>query len=509
MRGIYKIYLAVALAVLICQSLSAASPDKNLLLDLTELDAKLELRNHFIKQKEGRIESLKQLLRRDGLTQSYIYDVNNQIIDEYRAYQFDSTIYYMLKNVELAGQMQSTDRCHDSYLDLAYIYTTSGVYLEASQIIENHVDTTQLSEPLLFKYYITQRKLTDELSLYSIDQSIVDKATAQRRYYVNRIIEMGDDSIPEYCEVVLSNAIDSHNFDYAYDYATSILSNYTPDEHQYAVITYLMSVISRLKGDEEAMVHWYMESATTDIILAVRDNVSLSLLANHIFTEYNDVERSMRYMRIVMEDSKFFNSKLRPISSSKVLVDIESAYLERGDKIRKLYMLLLALAFAFVVALTFVIIYINRQRSQLILARSRSEGAYQQLATSSERLKRTNEELTQLNEKIRESDRVKEEYIAIFFMMCSEYIDQIEANHRHVRKMLREGKATELKAEYAQIYNSDTELERFYSLFDSTFLNLYPTFVEEFNSLLIEGAQITPRKSDLLTVELRIYALIR
>ena len=44
---------------------------------------------------------------------------------------------------------------------------------------------------------------------------------------------------------------------------------------------------------------------------------------------------------------------------------------------------------------------------------------------------------------------------------------------------------------------------------DTTFLQLYPTFIEDFNSLLDKEARIEPKKGELLTTELRIFALIR
>ncbi|MFR9585841.1 MAG: DUF6377 domain-containing protein [Rikenellaceae bacterium] len=476
---------------------------------LQELDAILEVRDVFIKQKEERVDALKRLLQSDGLHDDYIYNINNQIVDEYRTYQFDSTIYYLNKNIDLAQEMCSDGRSYDSYLRLAYIYTTSGVYLEASDILESKIDTALLSKDLLIKYYLTQRKLLDELTLYSIDEGIVHRAEEKRKYYTNRVLEMGDDTSTEYNEIVISSAIARGDYDYAYDYADRIIKKYERDEHRYAVMAYLLGLISGLRGDDDSMIYWYIESASTDVTLSVRDNTSLSLLADNIFSSNNDVGRSMRYMRVVMEDSKFFNSKLRPISSSKVMVDIESAYLEREAKINKLYLILLGLALIFVILLIFVVIYINRHRTQLTLARKRTEGAYEQLSKSSEMLKRTNVELLALNAKIVESDRVKEEYIAIFFMMCSEYIDRLESTHRHIRKHLRDGKVAELREEYHDPYDNSAEMEKFYNLFDSTFLNLYPTFVEEFNSLLTEESQIVPRKRESLTVELRIYALVR
>ena len=45
--------------------------------------------------------------------------------------------------------------------------------------------------------------------------------------------------------------------------------------------------------------------------------------------------------------------------------------------------------------------------------------------------------------------------------------------------------------------------------FDTVFLNIYPTFIDEFNKLLEEEARIVPKGDDLLTPELRIYALVR
>lgn len=55
----------------------------------------------------------------------------------------------------------------------------------------------------------------------------------------------------------------------------------------------------------------------------------------------------------------------------------------------------------------------------------------------------------------------------------------------------------------------DDEFKSFYAQFDRTFLNLFPTFVEDFNSLLLPSEAIVPKKPGTLTTELRIYALVR
>lgn len=55
----------------------------------------------------------------------------------------------------------------------------------------------------------------------------------------------------------------------------------------------------------------------------------------------------------------------------------------------------------------------------------------------------------------------------------------------------------------------ENELEELYANFDTIFLNLYPDFVKEFNSLLASDEQIVLKPSELLTTELRIFALVR
>jgi DNA-binding CsgD family transcriptional regulator len=46
-------------------------------------------------------------------------------------------------------------------------------------------------------------------------------------------------------------------------------------------------------------------------------------------------------------------------------------------------------------------------------------------------------------------------------------------------------------------------------MFDNAFLNLYPNFVEEFNSLLKPDTPIELKRGERLNTELRIFALIR
>ena len=106
-----------------------------------------------------------------------------------------------------------------------------------------------------------------------------------------------------------------------------------------------------------------------------------------------------------------------------------------------------------------------------------------------------NRKLRTLNSQLEESNMVKEQYICRYLEVYSDMIDRMA---RMARKTEKDPDAFLRK-----------EMMVFYRDFDRTFLTLYPTFVNDFNALLRPEARITPKQGDILTTELRIFALVR
>lgn len=124
-------------------------------------------------------------------------------------------------------------------------------------------------------------------------------------------------------------------------------------------------------------------------------------------------------------------------------------------------------------------------------------------------LKSMNAELSSVNSKLSDANLVKEEYINHLFEVYSSYIDKLEEFRVMVNRKIKTGQIEDL----LKITSSNTlaanELKDFYKNFDTIFLRLYPNFVKDFNELLIKEEQIILKKDDLLTPELRIFALVR
>ena len=130
------------------------------------------------------------------------------------------------------------------------------------------------------------------------------------------------------------------------------------------------------------------------------------------------------------------------------------------------------------------------------------------LEESNDRLTAANETLNVLNKQISNADQVKESFIVSFLESFSEQIHLFRSEDNRLRNLLKRGRTDLLLKDISHSDRSEKAREEFYNTFDTTFLAMYPDFVEQFNSLLQEDARINPPKGRL-TTELRIFALIR
>jgi hypothetical protein len=146
---------------------------------------------------------------------------------------------------------------------------------------------------------------------------------------------------------------------------------------------------------------------------------------------------------------------------------------------------------------------------KLSAARKELSTANEQLNNLNHELSLTNDQLNSTNATLVEANLIKEEYIGRYMDQCSLYIDKLDGSRRLLNKTAAAGKIQDLLTAIKSKQFIDDELEFFYTNFDSTFLQLFPTFVEEFNSLLVDNDDTQLKQGELLNTELRIFALIR
>lgn len=120
-----------------------------------------------------------------------------------------------------------------------------------------------------------------------------------------------------------------------------------------------------------------------------------------------------------------------------------------------------------------------------------------------------NHQLNEKNNLLQENNNIKEYYITQFFDVCFSYIHKMERNQNVLFKLAINKSYAELVKKLKSSASIEEELDALYFRFDTVFLSLYPTFVEDFNSLLRDEEKVVLKPDALLNRELRIYALLR
>ena len=113
-----------------------------------------------------------------------------------------------------------------------------------------------------------------------------------------------------------------------------------------------------------------------------------------------------------------------------------------------------------------------------------------------------------LTRRLERSNRISNGYIASFFQLYSSYINRLLAFRGRINTSLRRGDTDyviELTNPSRDITNE--ELKHMYDSFDSAFLDIFPTFVEDFNSLLKPECHIVSSTSTRPTAPERVWRI--
>ena len=196
-----------------------------------------------------------------------------------------------------------------------------------------------------------------------------------------------------------------------------------------------------------------------------------------------------------MDDAVSCNASLRYIEVAQLNPIIDKAYTlkeQRSNTIIKIMLLCVSLLSFFLIIAVF---YLYRWMKKLSVMRLN--------------LKQANNQLKFTNEELEQTGKIKEVYIARYLDRCVAYLDKLEQYRRSLAKLAMASRVEELYTSIKSDQFIRDERKAFYNEFDRSFLDLFPNFIQSFNNLLQEDGRIYPKSGELLTTELRIFALIR
>ena len=455
--------------------------------ELARVDQALESMSKYVELKENRINTIMEPLADESLPLAQKYTIYGRLYEEYAPYPFDKARQMLEIQEQIADEIGDASLKTTATLNKAFLLTNGGMYLEAHNTFDQ-LDTLTFDYQQKILWWNTRQKFLSDYEEYLRNSGIAVPDAAKIKSYQNLILQNTPDDSPLNRHISIMHLIWAGKWEEAYEENLRVIESLNKNSRDYAVQTYWQGFIcENLKRDDE-LIKWWVESALCDIQGAIKDNASLCSIAIKL-TAPEETERAFKYISLSLEDAVFYNSKLRKVQIASTLPWIEKAYIDAKDKqaqdhIRMLVMTSVA-AFLLLLATVFAAMFHIRTKRNAM----RVEEKNMELARSNESIAHTEEILRRTNMELMEANAAKEEYLGLFLSMCSGYLDKL--------------KKTISREQY------DAELKNFYKTFDTSFLQLYPSFVEEFNALLKDDHRIHVKEGELLTTELRIFALIK
>ena len=473
---------------------------------LLKLDQAIKERPIYMEQKELKLVELKRQLHRQ-IPDEERFAILGTLLDKYRSFNTDSALHMAEEREQIAIRLGNREYIDNARMNKADVLGMTGMYKEVMDLMRNiHIDRLPVDiHPYYYHIYRTVYGLMADYAVTAYEKKLYTELTDK---YRDSLLLVNKDNLLIHTLI----QSDQYNVRNEYDKAIRLLTDYLAlqkdYEHDVAICAYTLSESYRLKGDKEKEKEYLIVSAMADMKTAVREYISLRKLAVLLYQE-GDIERAYSYVKICMEDAAACNARLRKLEILEIFPIINDAYQQKTEKQQEQMKWALVSISLLSLFLLLAIFYVYKQMKKVAAARREVIDANKRSKELNDELHLSNAQLKEANHSIAENSYLKEEYIGRYMDQCSVYLEKMDNYRRSLGKIAATGNVEEL---YKNIKSSkfiEGELKEFYTNFDNTFLQLFPTFVEDFNALLADDEQISLKAGERMNTELRIFALIR
>lgn len=476
---------------------------------LNVLDKTIKEADTYVQIKENKLHELKKKARKTSPFSVKRYNLNNDIYLEYKAYSSDSALHYLNENMLLARQLNDKERELKIQLELSYLLSSIGMYMEAADIL-NLIDRQTLPSSLLGYYYTCYEHVYFEAGAAQPRYKMFASRYAKLSHAYRDSMQVTlDPSSATYLWLRETQLREAGKYDEALEFSDRRLAEASFGTPQYALVAYQRFRLFESMGKKDEHLYYLVLSAISDVRSAIKEQSSLMVLAQELNSK-GDLKRAYDYINFSWEISQFYKTRLRSWMNITPLSMINGNYQDIIKQQNRELLIYITCVALLALLLVIALIYIYRQMKALSIAKKGLQEVNERLFSLNEELEEVNCHLRSTNLELSESNLIKEAYIARFFKLCSVYVDRLQAYRKLVNKKLQRGQVAELlKMTHLSNDIVTVEVQELYANFDSAFLHLFPNFVESLNALLLPEEQIVLKPDELLNTELRIFALIR
>lgn len=470
------------------------------------LDSVIAHRADYYAQKEKKIEQIKlgsaYVTDNEGKLQMY-----ERLVNEYSPYIYDSAKVYTQKGIYLARQTNDSD-CYKKFeIIKARLLVFRGFYVEAKEILDN-IEVPPTDRRLNYLYNSAQSALYLDLKLSTRDTEYSPRYDRLFHEYMDNALLYSQQKDAQYyymkgVQLAYSNG-KIKDIEACFNKAMSQLE---PDSRLYGMAAYVMSKAYGRHHQPELQERYLLLAAISDVMSATNESLALQEVALRLYK--HDVRKAQRYINVSLNDANVFNSRLRRVELYANLHTILSAYNQELENKGRWHIVFTICIIALLLVIALAMLRIKRKNRLLKYNEKNLKAQAEELSATNSKQKEANDELAKSNDKF-EQTNAKREYMAkSYISLCYLYIEKLESQRKMVIRKIKANQQKELLSILSSSKRTAEENHTFFSQFDSIFLSLYPTFVEELNTLLTPEAQVELKENNELTPSLRVAALIR
>lgn len=484
------------------------------------LDDVIAHADDYVRHRTEEIEQLK-MKQRSTISSEERYALMMQLHLDYRAFNNDSALVYVKRCLAMAEKMGKKDEISYCNTLIGHQYVVSGYFTEAQHYL-SLVVPSQLNREYLNTYYYYKNHLYRELEMYSTDSSLRTKYFEMAENYRDsvRMTLLPTDEL--YYQRRCIALLYSKKYDEAQRINDEWMSAVELDSRSYANMAFYRSELYRIAQDAEMQKYWLAVAAISEMRCGVMNQTALWNLAE-ILNREGDTDRAFAYVECSWRCISQFSTHKRSWVVTPILTTISQDYrwkLSRANGTLKGFMIAIGVLLLFLIV---ALVIVLRERRVTSRARIELKRANEELSKLNEELSQVNGELSEVNGELAEvngelsqvnarlvdSNRVKDQYITDFFHICSGYIDKMDSYRLRINRNLKANQVKEVLKFTSSEQLREDEHRQLMAHFDTVFLHLFPTFIDEFNALLRPEERQQPKTPGALNTLLRIFALIR
>lgn len=473
---------------------------------MDQLDDVIANRSIYLERKESRLAELTEILNNTANDRER-FNALVHLYDEYHPFNADSAYNISLSQETIARRIADPVLVAHARMNRANILSATGMYHETLELIDS-IRLQDLPQYLHPYYFHIKRTVYGRLADFAAFGPEKERYSNLTDMYRDSIMAVNDSNSLAH---IITKA-DYFNINGkpqdAVDLLNTFISNNDLSEHERAICAWTLADAYARLGNGSMRKEQLLISSISDLKSSVREYMSLRQLALLLYEE-GDLNRAYEFMTIAVDDATKCNARQRIVELNDSYPEINGIYVNTVEKQKGSLERTIFIITVLSLVLLALLMYMRKQMQRITKARREIEDAYKQLNKVTEQLKMSNENLCEANNAIAEISELKEVYIGRYMDQCLVYIDKLDSYRKSTGKLLNSNKIDDLKKLLKSTSLIDDELKLFYDQFDKTFLTLFPTFVEDFNKLLLPEEAIIPKKGGTLNTELRIFALIR